>query len=268
MIQVTVFIVVALVVIGLAGIRIRQEYERGVVFRLGRFRSVRGPGLYWIIPVIEWQRVVDLRVTTWDVELQEVITKDSVTIKLNPVLWYRVVDPAKSILAVASYKQAVYELSLTTLRSVIGQHDLDEVLKEGEKMNEVFRKLVDNATENWGITVERFETKDVEIPENMRRVMAQAAEAIREKRARLIKAEAEHEASEKLSLGAQQIAKNPIALELRRMQMISEIGTDQSSTVVIMMPSDFVTIASEMTRTLRESTGKPLAGKASPNRSG
>ncbi len=249
-----IIIMVVLALFALCGIRITQEYRRAVVFRLGRFQAVRGPGLYWKIPLIEWQRVLDLRTVTVDVETQEVITKDSVTIKVNPVLWYRIIDPARAVVAVANYNEAVSEISLTTLRSTIGQHGLDEILKEGEKMNEAFRVTVDRVTEAWGIKVERFEIKDVEIPEGMQRAMAQEAEAIREKRARLIKAEAEQEASVKLSLGARQIAENPIALELRRMQMVSEIGAEQNSTVVILMPSDFVNLSRELARTLGEKT--------------
>ena len=241
---------VVVIVFGLAGIRIAQEYERGVVFRLGRYNSVRGPGLYWIIPIIEWQRMLDLRTKTVSVEQQETITKDSVTIKVDAVLWYRIVDPMKAIIAVQNYNAAVYQVALTTLRNIIGQHLLDEVLKERDRINSVLRGIVDRATEAWGVEVEMIEMKDVEIPEAMQRAMAREAEAIREKRARVIKAEAELEASEKLSQGARQMGEHPLALELRRMQMITEVGAEKNSTTIMLMPSDFVTLANGLTRYL------------------
>jgi regulator of protease activity HflC (stomatin/prohibitin superfamily) len=238
------------IVFGAAGIRIAQEYERGVVFRLGRYNSVRGPGLYWIIPIIEWQRMLDLRTKTVSVEQQETITKDSVTIKVDAVLWYRIVDPMKAIIAVQNYNAAVYQVALTTLRNIIGQHLLDEVLKERDRINDVLRGIVDGATEAWGVEVEMIEMKDVEIPEAMQRAMAREAEAIREKRARVIKAEAELEASEKLSQGARQMGEHPLALELRRMQMITEVGAEKNSTTIMLMPSDFVTLANGLSRYL------------------
>jgi regulator of protease activity HflC (stomatin/prohibitin superfamily) len=243
----------AIVILGLTGFRIAQEYERGVVFRLGRYQAVRGPGLYWNIPLIEWQRKLDLRIQTVGVEQQESITKDSVTIKVDAVLWYRIVDPAKAVIAVQNYRAAVYQMALTTLRNIIGQHLLDEVLKERDRINDVLRQLVDTATEEWGIRFEVIEMKDVEIPEAMQRAMAREAEAIREKRARIIKAEAELEASQKLAEGARQMGEHPLALELRRMQMITEVGAEKNSTTIMLMPSDFVTLANGLTRFLERS---------------
>jgi regulator of protease activity HflC (stomatin/prohibitin superfamily) len=248
-----VSVVAAVVILGLTGFRIAQEYERGVVFRLGRYQAVRGPGLYWNIPLIEWQRKLDLRVQTVGVEQQESITKDSVTIKVDAVLWYRIVDPAKAVIAVQNYRAAVYQMALTTLRNIIGQHLLDEVLKERDRINDVLRQLVDSATEEWGIRFEVIEMKDVEIPEAMQRAMAREAEAIREKRARIIKAEAELEASQKLAEGARQMGEHPLALELRRMQMITEVGAEKNSTTIMLMPSDFVTLANGITRFLDRS---------------
>jgi regulator of protease activity HflC (stomatin/prohibitin superfamily) len=237
-------LVIALIVIALSGLRIAQEYERGVVFRLGRYTGLRGPGLYWIIPLgIERSVRVDIRTRTISAEQQETITRDSVTIKVNAVLWYRVVDAAKAVIAVADAPAAVYQLSLTGLRNIIGQHDLDEILQERNKINTLLSENVSGSTAAWGLEVQRFEMKDVELPQAMQQVMAMQAEAIREKRARIIKAEAELEASVKLSAAAAQIAKNPAALELRRMQMISEVGADNNSTTVIMIPSDFVSLA-------------------------
>jgi regulator of protease activity HflC (stomatin/prohibitin superfamily) len=243
----------AIVILGVTGFRIAQEYERGVVFRLGRYQAVRGPGLYWNIPLIEWQRKLDLRIQTVGVEQQESITKDSVTIKVDAVLWYRIVDPAKAVIAVQNYRAAVYQMALTTLRNIIGQHLLDEVLKERDRINDVLRQLVDTATEEWGIRFEVIEMKDVEIPEAMQRAMAREAEAIREKRARIIKAEAELEASQKLAEGARQMGEHPLALELRRMQMITEVGAEKNSTTIMLMPSDFVTLANGLTRFLERS---------------
>src|ERR687886_3048423 len=178
----------------LSGLLIAQEYQRAVVFRLGRFHSVRGPGLYYNLPLLEWQRVVDMRTVTVDVEPQESITKDSVTVKVNAVLWYRVTEPFKAILEVADFRSAVYQVALTSLRNIIGQHVLDEVLKERDRINEQLRTIVDKDTDPWGVLVEMVEMKDVEIPQSMQRAMAREAEAMREKRARLIKADAELEA--------------------------------------------------------------------------
>jgi regulator of protease activity HflC (stomatin/prohibitin superfamily) len=234
---------VILTLLVLSGIRVAQEYQRAVVFRLGRYHSVRGPGLYYNIPLLEWQRKVDMRTITVNVEPQETITKDSVTIKVNAVLWYRVTEPFKAILEVADFRAAVYQVALTSLRNIIGQHALDEVLKERDQINGQLRTIVDQATDPWGVQIEMVEMKDVEIPQAMQRAMAREAEAIREKRARLIKAEAELEASTKLTEAARQIADSPFGLELRRMQMISEVGAEQNSTTIIMMPSQFVSLA-------------------------
>jgi regulator of protease activity HflC (stomatin/prohibitin superfamily) len=238
------FLIVALVVLAVSGLRVAQEYERGVVFRLGRFKGLRGPGLYWIIPLgIERSVRVDIRTRTVSAEQQETITRDSVTIKVNAVLWYRIVDSAKAVIEVADAPAAVYQLALTALRNIIGQHDLDEILQERNKINTLLGDNISGSTAQWGLQVQRFEMKDVELPVAMQQVMAMQAEAIREKRARIIKAEAEFEASVKLSAAAAQMTANPAALELRRMQMISEVGAENNSTTVLMIPSDFVSLA-------------------------
>ncbi len=236
------YLLVAVAIL-LSGIRIAQEYQRAIVFRLGRFTGVRGPGIYWIIPLIERQQTVDIRTRTVDLEQQETITKDSVTIKVNAVLWFSVIDPGAAILKIADYRQAVYQFAVTSLRNIIGQHVLDEVLRDREGINRTLQQMVDSATEPWGIRIEMVEMKDVEIPEGMQRAMAREAEAIREKRARIIKAEAELEASVKLTQGAEIMARSPMALELRRMQMLSEIGIDNNTTTVIMMPSEIMSMA-------------------------
>lgn len=240
------------VLLVLSGLRIAQEYQRGVVFRLGRFRGLRGPGLFWIIPLgIERAVIIDIRTQTVSAEQQETITRDSVTIKLNAVLWYRIVDAGKSVIAVEDAPNAVYQLALTGLRNIIGQHDLDEVLQERDKINVLLKESFSGSTTPWGIEVERFEMKDVELPEAMQQVMAMQAEAIREKRARIIKAEAELEASEKLAAAAAKMAGNPAALELRRMQMVAEVGAENNSTTVLMIPSEFATLSQSLSDYLR-----------------
>jgi len=241
----------------ITGLRVAQEYQRGVVFRLGRYVGLRGPGLYWVIPLgIERAVTIDVRTRTVSAERQETITRDSVTIKVNAVLWYRIVDASKSVIAVTDSSSAVYQLALTSLRNIIGQHDLDEVLQERNKINGLLRESVAGSTNPWGLEVERMEMKDVELPEAMQQVMAMQAEAIREKRARIIKAEAELEASKKLGEAAQQMANNPVAVELRRMQMVTEVGSENNSTTILMIPSDFVTAAKTFNEYIREHAPK------------
>lgn len=243
----------AIVAAFLSGLRVANEYERSVVFRLGRLQRLRGPGLYWIIPFgIETQRKVDLRTRTIDVERQESITKDSVTVKVNAVVWLKVQDPIKAIVSVTDFYTASYQVALTSLRNIIGQHHLDEVLKERDKINESLQRVVDSATDPWGVKVEMIEMKDVEIPSGMQRAMAQEAQAVREKRARIIKAEAEQESSMKLAEASRVITQNPLALELRRMQMITEVGAEQNTSTIIMMPSEFVTLAEDVGRAFKQ----------------
>lgn len=250
-------------VLFVSGFRIANEYERGVVFRLGRYVGLRGPGLYWLVPLgIERSVPIDLRTRTLAAEQQETITRDSVTIRVNAVLWYRVVDPAKSVIAVSNFESATYQLALTSLRNIIGQHDLDEVLQERDKINGLLQSNVAPSTGPWGIEIERFEMKDVELPQEMQQVMAMQAEAIREKRARIIKAEAEYEASIKLAAASSQIADNPAALELRRMQMISEVGAENNTTTVIMIPSEFATLARSLEQYFHPKSPARPAGPA------
>ncbi|MGH8093994.1 MAG: SPFH domain-containing protein [Chthoniobacterales bacterium] len=254
----TLIIALATIFVFLTGLRIAREYERGVIFRLGRFVGIRGPGLYWIIPLgIERSMGIDIRVHTIAAEQQETITRDSVTIKVNAVLWNKVTDAAKSIIAVTSASSAIYQLALTSLRNIIGQHDLDEVLQERDKINTLLKQGIAPSISGWGLEVERFEMKDVELPVAMQQVMAMQAEAIREKRARLIKADAELEASVKLRQASENIAGNPAALELRRMQMIAEVGADNNSTTVLMIPSDFSNLAKSLGDYFREHVGRP-----------
>ena len=227
----------------ISGFRVANQYQRAVVFQLGKLQGVRGPGLYWLIPFIEWQQMVDIRTITATVEKQETITKDNVPVEVTVVIWYSIVEPAKAVVEVVDFSGAVVQVALTSLRNIIGQHTLDDVLKEQERLGTEMRQVIDTATEPWGVNVSRVEMRNVEIPESMQRAMAQEAEALREKRARIIKAEAELEASKKLREAAAMIMDNPAGLELRRMQMVTEVGAEQNTTTIIMMPSEFVTMA-------------------------
>lgn len=236
-------VLVGLFFVGASGIRIAQQYERGLVFRFGRYIDTRGPGLFWIIPIAETVTKVDMRVLTDGVEQQETMTKDNVPIKVNAVIWYRVVRPDRAIIEVQNVRNAVIQVALTTLRNVIGQHTLDDVLKEREMLGTLLKSRVDQVTEAWGVEIQTVEMKNVEIPETMQRAMAQEAEALREKRARIIKAEAEFEAAVKLREAADEIMKTPASLELRRMQMLTEVGAEQNTMTIVMMPSEFVEAA-------------------------
>jgi regulator of protease activity HflC (stomatin/prohibitin superfamily) len=236
-------LLVIVVFIFISGLRIAAQYQRAVVFRLGKLQGIRGPGLYWIIPAIETQQTIDIRIITTSVDQQETITKDNVPIKVTAVIWYAVTDPVKSVVEVREVDKSVIQVALTSLRNIIGRHTLDDVLKEQERLGADMRQTIDTATEPWGVKVTRVEMRNVEIPESMQRAMAQEAEAFREKRARIIKAEAELEAAQKLREAAGLIMENPAGLELRRMQMITEVGAEQNTTTIIMMPSEFVSMA-------------------------
>lgn len=240
--------VAAVIILLLSGFRIAAQYERAVVFRLGRYRTTKGPGLYWIIPLIEWQSMVDIRTITDDVQPQETITKDNVPVKVDAVVWYRVVSPESAVMEVQDVRQAIVQVALTALRNVIGEHSLDAVLKEREEMTRIMQAAIDRITAPWGVKVEMVEMKNVEIPQTMQRAMAQEAEALREKRARIIKAEAELEAAHQLRKASEVIMQNPAGLELRRMQMITEVGAEQNTTTIIMMPSEFVSVAGALTK--------------------
>lgn len=245
-------ILAVLVVIALTGFRVAQQYQRALVFRFGRYISTRGPGLFWIIPFVETAVKVDMRVLTDGVEQQETMTKDNVPIKVNAVIWYRVVTPNLAVIEVQDVRNAVIQTALTTLRNVIGQHTLDDVLKERDKLGAILKDRVDTMTEPWGVEIHNVEMKNVEIPESMQRAMAQEAEALREKRARIIKAEAELEAARKLREAADEIMKTPAALELRRMQMLTEVGAEQNTMTIVMMPSEFVAAADAIASRFRK----------------
>ena len=243
MLTIDLVIVFIVVVIFGATVHVAAQYQRAVVFRLGRYSRTAGPGLYFTIPFIEWRTMTDLRVLTTAVEPQEAITRDNVPIKIEAVIWRRVVNPSASVIEVSAVGDSVVQVAVTALRNVIGQHSLDDVLKSQDAIGEALQTHIDAVTEPWGVMVERVQMKNVEIPNSMQRAMAQEAEALREKRARLIKAEAEVEAAALLHQAAETIMLSPAALELRRMQMIQEVGAEQNTMTIIMMPSEFVEMA-------------------------
>jgi regulator of protease activity HflC (stomatin/prohibitin superfamily) len=255
----SILLVIGIVIILLliASIRIANQYERSVVFRLGRFNRTAGPGLYFVWPIIEWQTKLDLRTVTANVEQQEAITRDNVPIKVDAVIWYRTVDAERAVIEVKQVANAVVQVSLTMLRTVLGQHTLDEILKAQDTIAQVMQRQIDQVTEPWGVKVELVQMKSVEIPPSMQRAMAQEAEALREKRARLIKAEAELDAAEQLRRAAEVIMQNPAGLELRRMQMITEVGAEQNTMTIVMMPSEFVAMARGISDAAKAVAAKP-----------
>ncbi len=232
----------------LSGFRIANQYERAVVFRLGKYQRTAGPGLYYLVPFVDRGQTVDLRTMTTEVAQQEAITKDNVPVKINAVIWRRTIDPRSAVIEVMNVGEAVVQVAVTSLRGVIGQHTLDDVLKEQETISAALQASIDRVTEPWGVKVERVQMRNVEIPESMQRAMAQEAEALREKRARKIKAEAEVEAAALLREASEIIMHSPAGLELRRMQMITEVGAEQNTMTIIMMPSEFVELARSVAR--------------------
>ncbi len=223
-----------------SAIKIVKEYERGVVFRLGRYVGVRGPGLIFLIPFIETMVKVELRVVTMDVPAQECITQDTVTVRVDAVIYFRVVKPQDAILNVEQYVRATSLLSQTTLRNVVGQSELEDLLGHRDKINEKLQKLIDEGTENWGIKVTMVEVRDVELPETMKRAMAAQAEAERERRAKIVHADGEFQASQKLADAAEVISKQPAALQLRYLQTLVTISTEKTNTIVFPLPMDLL----------------------------
>src|SRR5215218_3188538 len=222
-----------------ASIRVAREYERGVIFRLGRLHSPpKGPGLFLLIPVIDKMVRVDPRTVTLNIPPQEVITKDNVPVRVNAVAYFRIIEPENAIVQVENFMVATSQISQTTLRSVLGQHVLDELLSERDKINAILQEIIDEATSPWGIKVSIVEVKDVEIPTGMQRAMARQAEAERESRAKVIAAEGEFQASERLKDAANVLADHPIALQLRYLQTLLELGSSQSTTIVFPAPID------------------------------
>lgn len=221
-----------------SAIKIVREYERGVIFRLGRIVGAKGPGLIIIIPVVDRMVKVDLRTITMDVPPQEVITKDNVPIKVDAVVYFRVFDAVKAVIEVADFIYATSQISQTTLRSILGQVELDEVLAKREKINRRLQEIIDKETDPWGIKVSTVEIKAVELPEGMKRAMAKQAEAERERRAKIISAEGEFQAAEKLYQAASKIAQEPIALQLRFLQTLTEVAAEKNSTTIFPIPID------------------------------
>lgn len=227
-----------LLFLALQSVKIVTEYERGVIFRLGRYVGAKGPGLFLIVPFIDKMMRVDLRTVTLDVPSQEAITRDNVTLKVNAVVYFRVYDPGKSVIQVENYRRATREIAQTTLRNVIGQSELDELLAQREKINEQLQQIIDDQTEPWGIKVSLVEVKDLELPQTMQRAMAKQAEAEREKRAKIIHASGEYEASRQLAEAAAVIGKEPATLQLRYLQTLTEISAEKNSTVIFPVPID------------------------------
>ncbi len=231
-------IIVVVVIILSKAIRIVREYERGVVFRLGRLIGAKGPGLFFLIPIVDRMIKIDLRTLTMDVPSQEVITKDNVTVKVNAVVYFRVMNPNDAVNKVENYLVATSQIAQTTLRSILGQVELDELLAEREKISQNLQKVIDQLTDPWGIKVSVVEIKDVELPEQMKRAMAKQAEAERERRAKIIAAEGEFQASDKLSQAAEIISQHPMALQLRFLQTLIEVGAEHNSTIIFPVPID------------------------------
>jgi regulator of protease activity HflC (stomatin/prohibitin superfamily) len=233
-------ILLILLIFFISSIRIVKEYERGVIFRLGRLVGAKGPGLFFILPLADIMVKVDLRTVTYDVPPQEVVTKDNVTVKVNAVVYYRVVDPTKAVTEVYDYKYATAQIAQTTLRSIIGQAELDEVLSERDKLNIKIQQIIDEGTSSWGIKVTAVEIKDVELPEEMRRVMAMQAEAERERRSKIIRAEGEYQAAMKLKEAAEVLAKSEGALFLRYLQTLNEVAAEKNTTIILPIPVEML----------------------------
>jgi len=234
-------IAIAVVILLSASIRIVNEYERGVIFRLGRYVGLRGPGLILLIPFVERMVKIDLRVVTLDVPTQECITMDTVTVKVDAVVYFRVMKPQDAVLNVEQYIRATSLLSQTTLRNVVGQSELEDLLANREKINEKLQTVIDEGTEPWGIKVSMVEVRDVELPDTMQRAMAAQAEAERERRAKIVHAEGEFQAAEKLAEAARVIATQPSALQLRYLQTLSTISTERTNTIIFPLPIDLLT---------------------------
>jgi regulator of protease activity HflC (stomatin/prohibitin superfamily) len=224
----------------ISAIKILREYERGVVFQLGRFYKVKGPGLILVIPVIQQMVKTDLRVVVMDVPTQDVISRDNVSVKVNAVVYFRIVDPERAIIQVENVYEATSQLAQTTLRSVLGQHDLDEMLSERDKLNKDIQQILDEHTDNWGIKVTNVEIKHVDLNESMVRAIAQQAEAERARRAKVIHAEGEMQASARLLEAAQQLAQEPQAMQLRYLQTLNQIANDRTTTIVFPLPLDLI----------------------------
>jgi regulator of protease activity HflC (stomatin/prohibitin superfamily) len=236
---IVVFVLVIALLIN--AIKILKEYERGVIFTLGRFTGIRGPGLIFVIPIVQLMTRVDLRTIVLDVPKQDVISRDNVSVKVNAVVYFRIVDPAKAIIQVANPFEATSQLAQTTLRSVLGQHELDEMLSQREKLNADVQQILDSSTDIWGIKVSHVEIKHVDLDESMIRAMARQAEAERTRRAKVIHAEGEKQAAAQLVAAAQELAADPRAMQLCYLQTLADISSEKSSTIIFPLPMDLIT---------------------------
>lgn len=237
-------VLVVVVVVGFAllsaAVKITREYERGVVFRLGRLVGAKGPGVILLIPVVDRMVRIDLRVVTLDVPRQEMMTRDNVPVTVDAVVYFRVVEPQDAVVKVEQFTKSTFLVAQTTLRSVIGQHELDELLSQRDRINDQLQRVIDDTTEPWGIKVALVELRDVVLPDTMKRAMAKQAETERERRSKVINAEGEYQAAEKLVLAGEMIAKQPVALQLRYLQALTEVATEHNSTTVFPIPIDLV----------------------------
>jgi regulator of protease activity HflC (stomatin/prohibitin superfamily) len=239
-IAIVVLLIVFLAIVLASGVRILREYERGVIFRLGRLIAQKGPGLIFLIPIVDRMVRIDLRTVTLTVPPQEVISKDNVTVRVNAVAYFRVIDANRAVTEVENFLLATSQISQTTLRSVLGKAELDSLLSERERLNVELQQIIDEQTEPWGVKVTTVEVKDVELPADMQRAIARQAEAERERRAKIIAADGEFQAAEKLSQAANIISQNPATLQLRYLQTLLDIGVNQNSTIVFPLPLDMV----------------------------
>jgi regulator of protease activity HflC (stomatin/prohibitin superfamily) len=247
-------IIAALIFLLLLSIRIVQEYDRGVVFLLGRVTGVRGPGLIILIPILERMTVVSLRTVTMDIPSQKIITRDNVSIDIAAVAYYHIVDPKKSVVSIEDVYTAVNQISQTTVRNIVGQFTLDQVLSSTSDINEKIKKVIDSHTEPWGVQVTVVEIKDIQLPENMQRAMAKEAEAERERRAKIVAAEGEMQAAEKLGQAADVMAAHPVALQLRTLQTMAEISIEKNSTIIF--PAQFMTTVEEAFKNILNNKAK------------
>ena len=255
----TLIIIAVVAALVFSAFKVLREYERGVVFMLGRFYKVKGPGLIIIIPIIQQMVRVDLRVLVLDIPSQDLITRDNVSVKVNAVLYFRVVDPERAIINVEDYMEATGQLAQTTLRSVLGQHELDELLAERERLNSDVQTILDQQTDQWGIKVANVEIKHVDIDESMIRAIARQAEAERERRAKIIHADGEEQAAQKLVEAAESLARQPEAMQLRYLQTLTEIAGEKSSTIIFPLPVSLM----DTVRRIMESSGEREGGDTS-----
>lgn len=247
-VQLIITIGVLAFILLISAVKILNEYERGVVFRLGRYVGTKGPGLILLIPGIDKMVKMELRTVTLDVPIQEVITKDNIPAKVNAVCYFRIVDPSKAVIQVENYFMATSQISQTTLRSVCGQVELDEILSQRDKLNLTLQKIIDEQTDPWGIKVTAVEIKDVQIPESMQRAIASQAEAERERRAKIINAEGEFQASQKLSEAAEILSQHPMTLQLRYLQTIREAASEKNSMIFVPLPMDIFKVIEKIVK--------------------